>query len=372
MANEKITIKMVSEKAKVSKTTVSRFLNGKYEFMSAETKKRIQEVIDELEYRPNSMAQSLKNNKTGLIGIVIDDIAHSSTAMLVKGVNDACMKGSFQLIMVDTWNNPEKVREHVQSLIDRQVEGMIVNSSNVNEQFIKELRSQGVKIVLADMMLETTEYVADTIIIDHEKAMAEMLKKVYAEGFEKVGFFSQPFNHNLRVGKHKLFIEGSKHFVRNVDELIYIVDEQASDKQAGAYQQALQAFFDDHKDSKLAVFAENGKVMLNLVNVIARLGWRIPDDIGICGYDELDWKEIVSSDISVISNPLYQVGFQAAELLVKRISKGKDQYKPKKIDVLPEVKMRNSTKTNESSFDKIVRSINEENELIVKNYTKRC
>lgn len=80
MANEKITIKMVSEKANVSKTTVSRYLNGKYEFMSAETKKRIEEVIEELEYRPNALAQGLKNNKTGLIGIVVSNIMIPSSS----------------------------------------------------------------------------------------------------------------------------------------------------------------------------------------------------------------------------------------------------------------------------------------------------
>jgi len=213
------------------------------------------------------------------------------------------------------------------------------------------------------------EYVTDAVTIDHEKAMTEMLKKVYSEGFERVGFFSQPPSHNEGRRKHKLFIEGSKNWVKNANELIYIVDKESFG--GSAYQKTLQTFLDNNKDSRLAVFAENGTVMLNLVNVISRLGWQIPADIGICGYDELDLKDIVDGGISVISNPSYQVGFQAAELLIKRIAKGKDQYKSKQIDVQPEIEMKKSTKINESSFDRIVRSINEENELIVKNYTKR-
>ena len=356
---------MVSEKAKVSKTTVSRFLNGKFEFMSVETKNRIQAVIDELEYRPNTMAQGLKNNKTGLIGLVVDDMTQLATAKLIKGVNDGCIKNDFQLMMVAVGNAPEVAREQVQLLIDRQVEGIIFNTENVDELFIKELKSQGIKLVLADMRLEDA---TDVVIIDHEKSMVELIKKVYDDGFEKMGFFSQPFSHKSSTIKHNIFIEGSKNFVRNAHELTYFTHDQRFGFEA--YRKALDTFIKDNVDYKLVIFAENSAVMLNLVNGIYRLGLRIPEDIGVCGYDELGLKDLVAGGITTIEAPFYEVGFQATELLLKRIAKGKDQYKPRQVVLQTEVKIRNSTQTNESGFDKIVRSVNEENEIIVKNLRK--
>ena len=340
MANEKITIKMVSEKAKVSKTTVSRYLNGKYEFMSAQTRKRIEEVIEELDYRPNAMAQSLKNNKTGLIGLVVADITNPFSTVLIKGVNDACSEKAFQIVLADADNTPEKERESIQSLIDRQVEGMIISTTGGNEDFINTLRQQGIKIVLADRVFE--EHVVDTVTTDNEKATAEMIKHVYVEGFDKIAFFSQALSNSSRVRRHKFFLEVSRNMIDNPEDLVYIINEK--DENIETYQNKLQNFIDSHPDERLAIFTANGETMFNLINAINNLGVRIPEDIGVCGYDDWGWTSIIAGGISVISRPTYDVGYQSAELLIKRIEKNKDQYKPKYIELDSKVKIRKSTK----------------------------
>ena len=357
MENKKITIKMVSEKANISKTTVSRYLNGKYEFMSVETRKRIEEVIEELDYRPNALAQSLKNNKTGLIGLVVSDVTTPFSATLIKGVNDVCVEKSFQIIIVHTDNDPVKEREHIQSLIDRQVEGLILNTAGENEEFISSLSERGIKIVMVDEGLKNHPF--DTVSIDYEKATAEMVKKVYAEGFERVAYFSQSLSHELSQKKHDYFIEVSENFVRHKIELTYQIDE--NNRIYDECDDLLQQFLNTHKGNKLAIFAENRTVMLNLMHAIYRLGLTIPNDIGICGYDELGWTQSSLEEISIISTSAYQVGSEAFKLLFKRIMKGKDQYKPKYVKVPLEVSMKHSTQITDNSFDKMVIKLNQEN-----------
>jgi len=362
MANEKITIKMVSEKAKVSKTTVSRYLNGKYEFMSIETKKRIEAVIKELDYRPNAMAQSLKSNKTGLIGLVIADITTNTGALLTKGVNDACDNKSFQIIMVNTNNDSQKERLSLQALVDRQVEGIIVNTVGGNDHFITALQQQGIKIVLADGVFK--DGAVDAVAINYEKATVEMIKKVYAEGFEKIGFFSQQLNNQSRSKKHDYFLETTANFVKNTRKLTYIIDENFPI--AKECQDLLQTFLKEHKGKNKAIFAEDSLVLGNLINSIHRLGLKIPDDIGVCGYDELGVIKALDDNISVISKPAYNIGSQAAELLLKRIAKEKEQYKAKSIELPPIVTIKKSTQITDNNFDKIVIKLNQENKPFIR------
>lgn len=362
MAKEKITIKMVSEKAKISKTTVSRYLNGKYEFMSAETRKRIEEVIEELDYRPNAMAQSLKNNKTGLIGLVVADVTTPFSAMLIKGVNDVCVEKSFQIIIVHADNDPVREREHIQSLIDRQVEGLIVHTTGENDDFIASLIQRGVKIVMVDDRFKNNPI--DTVTTDYEKATAEMIKKVYAEGFERIGFFSQPLSHGLTQKKHDYFIEATENFVNHKIKLTYQIDE--NNRINEECYDLLQQFLNTHKGNKLAIFAENSVVMLNLMHAIYRLGLTIPSDIGLCGFDELGWTQGSTEGISIISTSAYHVGSEASKLLFKRIAKVKDQYKPKYIKVPVEVSIKHSTQITDNSFDKMVIKLNQENKPFIK------
>ncbi|MCL2559939.1 MAG: LacI family transcriptional regulator [Turicibacter sp.] len=362
MANEKITIKMVSEKAQVSKTTVSRFLNGKYEFMSESTKKRIEAVIKELDYRPNAMAQSLKSNKTGLIGLVIADMTHPLTSLLIKGINDACEKQSFQLIITDADNDPAKEREKIQSLIDRQVEGIIINATGGNEDFIHTLQQQGNKIVLADCTF--ADHSIDSVTIDYEKATSELLKKVYAEGFEKVAFFSQPLQDRLAKKKHGDFIEVTERFVKHTSRLTYIIDE--NNDMLEECQDLIHSFLQAHKDEYLAIFAESSVVTANLLVAIYQMGLKIPEDIGICGYDELGWIKGLTGNVSTISKPAHQIGSEAAELLFKRINKQKEQYKPKHIEIPARITLTDSTQLTDNNFDKIVIKLNQANKPFIK------
>lgn len=357
MANEKITIKMVSEKAKVSKTTVSRYLNGKYEFMSAKTRKTIEEVIEELNYRPNIMAQGLKSNKTGLIGLVIADMINPFSSRLIKGVSDVCTSKAFQIIIIDTNNDSKKERDSIQSLVHLNVEGIIISTTGKNNEFIRELRKQGIKLVLAGEDLD--ESVVDTVTVDDEKAISEMIRKVYDEGFERVGFFSQTLSSELRKKKHIHFLETVAIFSENTTRGTYIIDENFPISKE--CDELLKEFLSTYKGDKLAVFSENSFVLINIINAIYRLGLRIPEDIGVCGYDELDLTHVIADGISVISKPTYQIGSEAAELLVKRITKGKEQYKSKYIELPSIINVNKSTLITNNNFDKIVVKFHQHN-----------
>ena len=111
-AERKMTIDMVAELCGVSKTTISRFLNGKYENMSAETREHIRQVIAEVDYRPNRSAQRLKASRSMLIGCVIGDISSPFSALLLEGITTVCEEAGYQVLFADSGENPRRERRN--------------------------------------------------------------------------------------------------------------------------------------------------------------------------------------------------------------------------------------------------------------------
>ena len=104
----KVTIADVAARTGFSKTTISRFLNGKYEFMSEETRKRISEVIKDIEYKPNRMARSLRLQQSHMIGVIVSDISNPFSAILYTGISEYCEQHGFTVLLADAGDDPDK------------------------------------------------------------------------------------------------------------------------------------------------------------------------------------------------------------------------------------------------------------------------
>lgn len=332
----KPTIDMVASKSEVSKTTISRFLNGKYEYMSEETKKRIQHVVDELNYRPNNFARSLKSNKSGLIGVVVADITSPFSSILVKGIGDFCNERGYQIITTNTDEDPSKEREYLESLVGGEmVEGLIVNTTGKNDDLLSQLGSQGTPIVLADRAMEHLEF--DTITNNNYGMTRDTLNHMTESGFEKVAFFTQAMGANSsRRIRHEAYLDFYEYEPGDAP-YVYEIDTN----NARAVIESIQAFIGQTQGRTRAIFAVNGVVLLAVVRGIVELGLKMPDDIGVCGYDDWEWATLVPPGISAIEQPSYQVGLEAAKRVIARIKGSK--AKAKVIELPSKLHVRGST-----------------------------
>lgn len=308
-----ITITDVAKAAGVSRTTISFYLNGKFQYMSAETKENIRKVIEELDYKPSSVAKGLKTKKSGLIGMIVADITNPFTSILVKGVNDKCIEKGYQLIVANTDNSPEKEKEYIISTLQRQAEGIIVNATGENVEFLKELKEKGNKIVLADRTIDEDYF--DSVTTNNEEITFSTIEMLYNSGFEEVAFFTYPIDINTtRARRFKSFKEVTGRYKDNPDDYLYIVnnDEDMKDK--------IREFDNKYKNKNKAAFIVNGVAMLSFVKGVLDLGLSIPKDIGVCGFDDWGWNNVVGNGITAISQPSYEVGSKCAEILIQRIT----------------------------------------------------
>ncbi len=337
MEDKKPTIDDVSKKANVSKATVSRYINGKYEYMSNDTRLKIEKVIEELNYRPSIIARSLKSKKTGLIGMIVGDITNHFSSILVKGVNDVCVKAGYQLIVGTTDEDSKKEAELVESMLERQVEGIIINTSTNSDKKIKKIIKQGVPIVLADRTVESLN--VDWVTTDNYESVKRLLDLIYLNGYTKVGFFSEEIKKsNVRIVRHKSFIENGKKFYHDPNELVFEI------KKGDNYKEHFLNFYKKFPKDKKAILTVNGVVMLGMLESLKELEVKIPEDIGVCGYDDWGWTSLIGEGITVVNLPAYDLGKNAGEILVGRIEKKLKSTKPIHIELESNLIVRGSVK----------------------------
>ena len=314
------TINEVAARAKVSKTTISRYLNGKYEYMSVETKERIEKVIEELNYRPSNIARSLKAKDSNVIGCIIADIGSPFSSIVVKGINDVCNKAGYRVLFANTDNNPENEIKSIQSLMDNKVDGLIINTTGKNDEYLLELKKNGLNIVLVDRCL-TKEKLMDTVATDNINATYKCIEFLHKQGYKKIGFFTQDMTANsTRYLRHQGYLDALYKFYKIADDKdTYTVESDEADK----CDKEVMNFFKSCKGEPCAIFTVNGVTLLNVLHSMNRLKLKIAEDIGICGFDDWGWASLIPPGITTLTQESYECGVQATNMLIKHIKSNK-------------------------------------------------
>lgn len=330
--NHKPTIDLVASKSNVSKTTISRFLNGKFEFMSAETRARIQQVVDELNYRPSNFARRLKSKKSGLIGVVIADIGSPFSSILVKGIGDLCNELGYHMIIANSDEDPNKEREYLESLVGEEiVEGLIVNTTGQNDDLLAEL-GRYCPIVMAERAMATLVF--DTVANDSYTMTKQALLHMDEAGFDAIAFFTQPIGFNSVRRERLQAYRDFRQTHRTGPEHVFEVEVP----QVG---EGIRTFVANSGGRRPGIFSVNGVTTLAVLKCAVDLGLRIPADFGLCGYDDWEWASLVGSGITTIDHPTYQVGAEAAKRIVARMMGA--QGNPRLIQLPSVLHVRGST-----------------------------
>lgn len=334
-----VTISQVAASAHVSMTTVSRYLNGKFEYMSAETKQRIADVIKEMNYHPSNIARSLKSRSSKSIGCVIADIGSPFSSILLKGINKVSDAGGYQVLFSDSENGPLKERNSIQKLLNSRVDGLIVNTTGQNDSLLVDLRERGVPIVLADRCISQKDKL-DTVTAENYHITYECIRHLFHNGYQKVAFFT-PGNGKIspRLERYQAYLDA----MRDLYHLNGIRYTFQSDRDtAESYAVLLNRFIVQNPGERIAAFCVNGVTLIRLLQAMRLERCSIGRNFGICGFDNWEWASLIPPGITTIQKDSYAIGMRAAEILLKRISGG-EQTEPLHIELESKLCIRGST-----------------------------
>lgn len=332
------TISTVAEAAGVSTTTVSRYLNKKYEYMSLKTRNRIEQVIDEMNYRPSSIARGLKSKKTNLLGVVIADIENPFSSILMKGVNDICRQRDYQMLILNTDNSQQNEEEGILSLIDHNVDALLINPTGYSSPIYAEMKKSNIPVVLIDRQIKN--FFFDSVTSNNYDVTFQATAYLIKNHYTRIFFVSETIDSISTRSIRKKAVEDvlERALSQNRDESTLIIEKN----NPIAIKEKLMQLKRLYSDEKMALFAVNGQVLLILLQILHELHWSIPGEIGIYGYDDWGWGELIPPGITVIQQDPYEMGRKSAKLLIDRLE-GKRSGAPELFELPANLVIRGST-----------------------------
>lgn len=325
----RITIQEVAEKAGVSKTTVSRFLNKKFEYMSEETKSHIESVIQELNYRPSKQAQYLKSKKSSLIGLLVADIENLYTAFLIKSLQAVLQKHDYQMIIMNNNNSKEEESKSIKQLLDQNIAGLLIQpvSDELSENDL--LHEANIPVVLIDRYVKNMDW---TIVQSNNYQITKQLaEEIINRGYKKIVHVTEKIKTMTpRVERFEAMMASAS--INGVEfELIELDD---NDDKISNY------LSNETKKKKTVFFAANGNALYEIVSKFQKLNINIPKDYGVCGFDDWFWSDLANPKITSIHQEPYKIGERAAEVLVSELIEGKKNKE--KIEISASIRYRES------------------------------
>ena len=328
-------IKAVAAKAGVSVGTVSNVLSGSAR-VSPEFEKRVLLAIRQLNYRPNHIARSLKRNSTRLLGMVISDIANPFFPYVVRGAEDAAMERDYVLV---TLNSDDRVDRELQlfSVLGRhRVDGiLLVPASDRELNHVRALSEDGTPIVMLDRVPEDCSW--DSVSVDNAVGAQRCVDYLISLGHRDIGLVSGA--PHLVVSAERL--RGYRNSLR-IAKIPYraglVARGDFSFDTAYRVTRELLA-----KERPSALFVSNHVMSMGSLKAIHELNLKIPKDVSFLVFDDMQFFESMSPPITALSQPMYEMGRKAAELLIRRIE-GTAEH-PTHVVMETELKVRGSCRS---------------------------
>lgn len=330
-----ITIYDVAREANVSMATVSRVVNGNPNVKPA-TRKKVMEVIDRLGYRPNAVARGLASKKTTTVGVIIPDIASPFFAELARGIEDIATMYKYNIILSNSDQNIEKELHLLNTMLGKQVDGIVFMGGNIKEEHVEEFKKSPVPIVLAGSIEETGEI--PSVNIDYEQATFDAVSTFVEKGHKEIAFvigpYHEPINKEKKLEGYKLALKDAG--IEYNEELV-LEGDYTYDSGLEAIERIIEL---DTKPT--AILVGSDEMALGVVHGAFDRGFSVPDDFEVISSDNTRLTLMVRPQLTTIVQPLYDIGAVAMRLLTKYMNKEKVD---ENIVVLPHrIENRDSTK----------------------------
>ncbi|WP_022927889.1 LacI family DNA-binding transcriptional regulator [Patulibacter americanus] len=302
------TVNDVAREAGVSFATAARAL-GDYGYVSAKAKEKVEAAAAALGYRRNDVARALASGSTRTVGLVVGDIENPYFAAVSRGVADVLEPEGYTLLLANSDEDPEREARAIEAFSTR-VDALVVAPS----RSFGEGRTQAVgkPLVLLDRTVRGLD--VDSVGVDNAAAAGRAVRHLLELGHERIGVVSAPGDISSTSQRLKGFRAALRDAGIEPDESLIAHGHSGNGDPEDAAMRLL-----DRPDRPTAVFATENFMTSGTLRAVRRLGLRIPDDLSLVAFDDTDWLPLIEPPITVVAQPVVELGRRAAGLLLERL-----------------------------------------------------
>lgn len=322
----------IAREVGISVNTVSKALNGK-PGVNPQTRQRVLDAAEKLNYKPNYLAQSLRGTPSNIIGVIVDDADSPYFIEVVKGINDAALELGYYVFLFNSAMNRERELMALEMLQRIRVKGIILHPTELDEEMITYLNKAVVPIVMIDVISNNLKF--DNVCNDDRLGMKEITRLVLSKPYRNIVFL------NIRENSAPA-----------IERLIGVYEALA---EAGKDKSTIKVYTNTHNTAygltrglmlepnrPDCLLCANDMVATQAMEAIFDVGLSIPDDVAITGYDDVPYARVLRVPLTTVSQPKALAGRQCVDLLHQRIlNTGPDH--PVRIILKPEIISRKST-----------------------------
>ena len=307
------TIKDIARETGLSLATISKYLNGGS--LREKNRQAIEQAIRKLDYHVNEYARGLKSNRSRTVGVVIPELSNLFITQIISVMEGVLQEKGYSVMVCDCRSDPERECRAVRFLLEKRVDGLINMPIGAGGTHLEPALEKGLPVLLLDRPLASLAGRVSCVLSDNEGAARTATRRLLEAGHRQIGIIVGPtdiFTSQLRLKGYREALE--EYGVAPCENLIAYSDYTVQ----GGYRQICRLL--EENKTMTAVFVTNYEMTLGALIALNERGVRIPEELSIIGFDDLDLSRVANPPLTIVSQPLEEIGLQAARLMLDQLS----------------------------------------------------
>ena len=318
----KATISQIVQKVGCSPATVSRVLSGSDYPVKKETRRKILQAAKELNYVSPSIRSPVKNHISKDIGVVVPTLTNPFYPQLLVGVENVCEEHGYTPFFCSSHRSPKKEQEMLKASLSKSVAGIILSSINENQDFLTDILQHNIPLVVFDQSLCNLN--VSYVKFNYFEAAKLAVEHLYLKGHRQIAFASPPLNRLVRQEALEGYLFGLEEFHLPRQEEYIVLSNSEKERDEGLYDFENGRYFAkcifQLEKRPTAVFTLNDLTAFGLIHELNKLGLKVPEDISVVGFDNIEQSSFFSPPLTTIKQPAYEIGRLTAKILIDQIN----------------------------------------------------
>lgn len=314
------TIKDIARELNVSSSTVSRALKD-YPGISDETKRKVKEVAEKLNYRPNAIALSLRKSRSFTIGVIIPEVVHFFFSTVISGIEEVASSRGYNVILSQTNESLTREKSSIDTMLSNQIDGFLVSFSKETTDFehFSRLLDHGYPIIFFDRVPNIPHSI--NVMVDDYQGAYNATSHLISQGYNRIVHLAGPKNLSISKERERGYRDALTNHGISIDPTLIVECAYGTSDEGFKITENLFKQLNKKPDG---VFANNDIAAAGAILACKSLGYSVPNDVGVVGFSNWQFCSMIEPTLSSVSQPGFKMGLKATELLLDLIEKKLD------------------------------------------------